>query len=232
MRIIGGNHMTKNINTNTETKYQNIKKRKTHLNKDEKTLKFKQNMTYFANLSNDEKERVTLIAYIKTFFEIYKTIPNIISILDRIIEKRATTIFPTSTIYGSPHSTYSEINKVIDLTERKDKLINLHIIADNMLNSLKPKYKEIAYLKYVKKLTVDEIAINCEKCQRSIYRTLSTINNEILKFLKVKNWTIDFLKQQIGKESWIEEIFQSKLQLQIENEIKSNYNNSSSSTIS
>lgn len=229
MNIISEANMSNTTNNKLNI---NTKKRKSHLNKNEKLLKIKQNNVFFASLSDETKENLTLIAYIKTFFEIYKTIPNIISILDKIIEKRASTIFPTSTIYGNPHSTYSEINKVIDLTERKDKLINLHIIAENMLNSLKPKYKEIAYLKYVKKLTVDEIALQCEKCQRSIYRTLSTINNEILKFLKVKNWSIDFFKQQIGKENWIEEILESKLQNQIENEIKSYYNKSSSSTIS
>lgn len=221
----------KKQNPENESSHES-KKHKTYLSKEEKVAKFEQNKTFFANLTKSEQEKIILTSYIKTFFEIHKTIPNIISIIDRIIEKRASTIFPTSTIYGKHNSTYSEINKVIDLTERKDKLINLHIIAENMLDCLKPKYKEIAELKYIKKLTVDEIATHCEKCSRSIYRTLATINNEIIKFLDCKNWTVEFFKQQIGKESWIEEIFQSKLQLQIENEIKSNYNKSSSSTIS
>ena len=209
-----------NIESENNIKMNINKKRKKYVSISEKQTQFDKCKQYFANLSKEKQEEILQICFSKTMLEIYKTLPNIISILDKIIEKRASTIFPSSTIYGSPSSTYDEINKVIDLTERKNKILNLKVIAENLLNNLKPKHKEIATLKYVNKLTYEEIAIKKEVSLRSIYRNFETINKELLSYTKSKNWSSQFFKSQCKNEVWIEELLNKKLQSHLEIEIR------------
>lgn len=149
--------------------------------------------------------------YIKVLLEAYKSLPNIINIIDRIIEKRASSIMPVTTIYGSNYfNTFSEMNKVIDLTDRKDKLLNLFVIIENLLDSLNDNDRKIAVLKFVQKNTTEEIAKEMKTTDRTIYRRTNKIIEKLAIYMLKQNWTSEFLKSQIGNEPWIKELFNKK----------------------
>ena len=145
-----------------------------------------------------------LISYIKALLGIYKNLPNIIGILDKIIEQRATTLVPTNTIYGDSYlQTMNQINKVINLTERKDKLLNLYVIIENIINSLDYTDRKIAILRYTKKYTCLEIANETNITERSVFRKLNRLLEKIAVFMLKQNWNTKFLDNQIGNEAWI-----------------------------
>lgn len=172
----------------------------------------KQNAKKLSKEQNDKLLKTVyktdLNIYVKVLLEAYKSLPNIINIIDRIIEKRASTI-PASAVYGtSYYATYSEMNKVIDLSSRKDKLLNMFVMIEKMLDSLSEKDRKIAVLKFVQKTTAEDIAKEMNSAERTIYRTFNKIIEKLAIFMLEQNWTSDFIKKQISKnEPWLEELF-------------------------
>ena len=183
-----------------------------------------------------EAQNSDLFAYIKVLLKAYKNIPNIIAILDKIIEKRATSVIPTASIYGGKFSTYGEIDHVIDLTARKDKLLNLYVLTGEMLSCLESEDKRLLTLKYVKKLSTQDIAASLKVTERTVFRRESSILNKLAICLLKKNWTSMFLQSQIGDEPWLNELYQKvkadELTNQARSEKVSRYNRSSSSITS
>jgi len=153
-----------------------------------------------------------LLVYLKTLLGVYKNLPNIISILDKIIERRATSLTSTSSIYSSTYiETYNQVNKVINLSDRKSKLLNLYVIIEKVLDSLKVDDRKIIIYKFVQKSKVSDIAKEVGCCDRSVFRRIDSIMNKMVDFMLDKNWTLEFLKNQIGNESWIEDAFKQNL---------------------
>lgn len=157
----------------------------------------------------EEAQKTKLNIYVKTLLEAYRTLPNVIKILDQIIESRASNAMLSGGLFSS---TYDEIDKVIELSERKDKLLNLYVICDNMLRMLPEKQRKFAIMKFVKKRSIESIAEELGTTKRSVYRSA----NNIIKLLCIKllerNWDTKFIEFQIGEnEHWLETIFEKKL---------------------
>lgn len=157
----------------------------------------------------DEAKRTQLDIYVKTLFEIYRTLPNVIKILDQIIESRASNAMISNGLFSS---TYDEIEKVIELSERKDKLLNLYFIADGMMKMLSEKQRKFANIKFIKKHTTETIAEELGTTKRSVYRCANSIIKQLCLKMLEKKWDSKFIAFQIGEnEKWIENIFNSKL---------------------
>lgn len=168
----------------------------------------KQDKNAICKYAKDSK----LIIYIKTLLEAYKFIPSIIKKIDEIIEKRASSVVTTSYIYSSPTSTYDDINKVIDLTERKDKMINLYVLINDMLTSLSDEQKNIAVMKYIKNNKCDEIAEVLNTSERTIYRKCNKIIENLCIYCTQNNINNCFFKSQLSNEPWLKSIYYKKLQ--------------------
>lgn len=175
-------------------------------------LSFDKSCRNMSKLSKDdmweEAQKTKLNIYVKTLLEAYRTLPNVIKIIDQIIESRA-----SNAMLGGPFSsTFDEIEKVIELGERKDKLLNLYIIADNMLKMLNEKQRNFAIMKFIKKRNIDAIAEELGITKRNVYRNANNIiKNLCIKMLERK-WDAKFISFQIGEnERWLENIFENKI---------------------
>jgi len=156
----------------------------------------------------DTLYKTHLNVYIKVLLEAYKSIPNIISVIDRIIEQRASTLLPSSSIYGTSYlCTIKEINKVIDLGLRKDKLLNLYVIIEKMLECLSEKDRKFVILKFVQKNTTSEIAKEMQVTERTIFRKSQKTIEEIGISMLKQNWSSEFIRMQIDNEPWLVDLF-------------------------
>lgn len=165
-----------------------------------KTTRENSNIDEFEELKN----------YIKALLEIYKSLPNIIGIIDKIIENKASIISPYN-IYGNSYlATYKDIDRLIDMGERKNKLLNLYVIIETLLDSLNDDDRKIAVLKFVQKNTSKEISKEINTTERTVFRKANNVIDKLTSFAIQKNWTASFLKNQIGNEPWIEDVLNSK----------------------
>ena len=86
----------------------------------------KKNIANFIKLMSDEQK---MKIWIKTLLSVQANLPEIIKSVDKIIEINAQSLSFISDIYNTEKTTFSQVEKVIDLTERKNKLLNIFLIS-------------------------------------------------------------------------------------------------------
>lgn len=176
----------------------------------------------------EEAQKTKLNIYVKTLLEAYRTLPNVIKILDQIIESRASNAMLQSGLFSS---TYDEIEKVIELGERKDKLLNLYVITENMLKMLTEKQRKFVEMKFIKKRNIDAIAEELKINKRNVYRNANNIIKILCIKLLEKHWDSKFIAFQIGEnEHWLETIFENKLKEEESNNKRKSFSKNANSS--
>lgn len=202
---------------NNDKKYEN--NQKLCKNK-EKSLKNDKNKILINYSINEEKE-MKMKAYVKALLTIYPTIPNIVQIVDNIVEKRATTSISLSSIYSGTSHTYKQFEKVIDMTERKCRLLNIYSLIKEILTPMSLRDYEIVDLKYFRRHKINVIAERLEMDERSLYRRLNKILESVVKFLNMNMIDIFTIEHMIRGEGWIKEIYKKSLEELESNKVRS-----------
>lgn len=158
---------------------------------------------YIKLLSDEQKVKL----WIKTLISVQSSLPEIIKSVDRIIEVNASSLSFATDIYNAEKSTMSQVEKVIDLTERKNKLLNVYLISKNLLQCLCSEDKTFIKRKFVFNWTAEELALDEQISIRTVFRKTDKILDKIYDFTKRKNWSLGFILSQVKNESWINEKF-------------------------
>ncbi len=173
----------------------------------DKVTQVKQNnkdLQNYLRLLNDEQK---IKLWIKTLISIQSNLPEIIKSVDKIIEVNASSLSFISDIYNTQKGTYAQVEKVIDLTERKNKLLNLYLISKNLLTGLAEDERTFLKRKFVYNWTSEELAIDYQISTRTVFRRIEKLLEKIYEFTKRKNWSLSFIISQVKNESWIFEKF-------------------------
>ncbi|MBQ8425315.1 MAG: sigma-70 family RNA polymerase sigma factor, partial [Clostridia bacterium] len=145
------------------------------------------------NIINKHDKDIDLKIWIKTLLYSYKVFPNLINTVDKIINLQASSMSFTSSIYNNSNSTKSQIERIIDLSERKKSLINIHLMIDKIFKDLSYNNRELAEKKFIDKLTNEEIAQEYDISTRTVYRKLNKIIDEIYTYFLKMNWNLKFI---------------------------------------
>ena len=148
--------------------------------------------------------------WIKTLISSYKTIPKIIQAIDKIIELQASSVSFTTNIFNKKNTTMSQVENVIDLTERKSSLLNIYVMTKNMLSSLSEEHFEFIEKKYIYDWSNEELSNYYSISIRTVYRKVYKIIDEICAYSIKKNWSFKFIENQIKNEGWLKDKY-SKL---------------------
>lgn len=160
-------------------------------------------LSFIKLLSDEQKIKL----WIKTLISVQSNLPEIIKSVDRVIETNASSVSFISDIYNKERGTYAQVEKVIDLTERKNKLLNLYLISKNLLSGLAENDRTFVKRKLVYNWTAEELAIEYQISIRTVFRRIEKVINEIFLKCKHKNWSLNFINAQVKNESWLYEKF-------------------------
>lgn len=144
-----------------------------------------------------------LKVWIKTLLSIQQILPEIIHSVDKIIESNASSLSFVNDIYNTEKSTFAQVEKVIDLTERKNKLLNIFVISNKLLESTSNEDQILLKKKYILNWTAEEIADDYNVSIRTIFRRVEKCLDKLTKFMIDKKWSSQFIMIQVKKESWI-----------------------------
>ena len=178
------------------------------------------------NMIKAMSEEMKMKFWIKTLLSSQSTFPEIIKTLDKIIELQATSLSFSSTIYNLENPTFNQIEKVIDLSDRKTHLLNIFVMTKELTKGLSFSDADFLEKKYVYNISVECLAKEFEISPRTVYRRIDKLINRIYEKLKKKNWSLLFLESQIKNESWLKARFVSQVSDYIKN---SNYGNNTKS---
>ena len=144
--------------------------------------------------------------WIKTLISEQSTIPEIIKTVDKIIEIQASSVSFNTDIFNK-NGTISQVEKVIDLTERKNSLINLYVMTKKMLKALSSDDHDFLERRFIYNWSAEELAEYYSISIRTVYRKIDSliksIYSECLKF----KWTLKFIETQTKDEEWLKEKF-------------------------
>lgn len=192
----------------------------------EENEKGKQIKDFIKNLSEEQKMKF----WIKTLLSSQKTFPEIIKTLDRIIELQASSVSFASSIYNLENPTFKQVEKVIDLSERKTFLLNIYLMSKELTKGLSSADSEFLEKKFVYNLSVETLAKEFDISPRTVYRKTNKLIDEIYSKITRKNWSLKFLESQIKNELWLKSRFISQVTDYIRNTNSLSKNQSKSSS--
>ena len=158
---------------------------------------------YIKSLNDDQKIKL----WIKTLLSVHSNLPEIIKSVDKIIEINASSMSFITDIYNTEKSTYAQVEKVIDLTERKNKLLNLFLMSKNLLSSIDEDDSLFLKRKYIFGWTAEELSQEYQVSIRTIFRKTEKIIEEFFEIAKKKSWSLNFINLQVKDELWLIEKF-------------------------
>lgn len=158
---------------------------------------------YIKSLNDDQKIKL----WIKTLLSVHSNLPEIIKSVDKIIEINASSMSFITDIYNTEKSTYAQVEKVIDLTERKNKLLNLFLMSKNLLSSIDEDERLFLKRKYIFGWTAEELSQEYQVSIRTVFRKTEKIIEEIFEKAKRKSWSLNFINLQVKDELWLIEKF-------------------------
>lgn len=162
------------------------------------------NLTNFIKLLSDEQK---MKLWIKTLLSVQGNLPEIIKSVDKIIELNASSLSFASDIYNSEKTTYAQVERVIDLTERKNKLLNIFLVAKNLFSCISDEDRVFLKRKFVYNWTAEELSQEYSVSIRTIFRRIDKLIEKIYDSTKRRNWSINFINMQVKDETWLYEKF-------------------------
>lgn len=139
-----------------------------------------------------------------------KTLLNIYGCLFRLakeIDKIVLGFGLKSGFYNGFSKTYRDIEKIIELSDRKVTLINLKVLIEKCLVGLDDTSCKILTLKFVDKISNETIISALNIKRRTYFRKYIQAVNKFANQLLINGFDSNALFKLIGQETWIEEIY-------------------------
>ena len=156
----------------------------------------------------------------KTLLSVYRYLPRVANAIDKLVKSRAYNSASSCMTNISFNSSECVANSILNLSERKITLINVKIIIEKGLKSMKPSLARVLIWKYIDGLKSSEIAEKLNICIRSYFRKIKLALSSFEKALFRLGYFEDRILKLIGSEKWIMEVYNSfggKIHFETEN---------------
>jgi len=141
----------------------------------------------------------------KTLLNVYGCLQKLTEEIDKIVLN-----FALCTGYiNSDNKTYRDTQKILELTERKITLINIKILIEKCLNKIDLKLCKLLVLKYVDKVSNENIAKALNVTNRTYFRKYLDAIESFASRLKFEGYTVEKLYKLVESEEWILDVFAS-----------------------
>ncbi len=134
----------------------------------------------------------------ETLVKIYRLLSKKCGSIDNYIKNHAYSFGCAGSEFGAE----DVCNSIVELMTRKNQLINLKVIVDTAVNSLKEEDKKIIYIKMNYNLTIDEICGILNLKERTAFRRIDRAINSLTNALNSSKY-INKLINIMNNEIWI-----------------------------
>ena len=154
---------------------------------------------------SDMSEETKMKFWIKTLLSSYKIFPEIIRTIDKIIELQATSLSFYTDVFNMSKCSIKEYEKVIDLSERKNNVINIYLMTKSLMDGLDEEDNEILEKRFIDGWNSEDIAADLGVSRRTVFRRLNKIFHDITQKCKSQKWTLRLIESQTKTESWLKD---------------------------
>ncbi len=165
----------------------------------------------------------------KSFLSIYNIIPNLISSIDKLVYLKS--VSSSGFSFNSVDDTFSQVEKIAALTQKKVNLINLKILCDEILLEMNNIDSKLIMLRYIDKLPCEKVIELMNLSRRTYFRKLSKALKSFELMLYSKILKNNILYSNFISDDFFNDIFEKinviEQKIAINKEINiSNYSNS------
>ena len=155
----------------------------------------------------------------KTLLNVYGCLYKLCNAIDKLVLNFGL----NSGRFHGVEQTFSDAQKMIELTDRKVTLINLKVLVNKILNSLNETSCKILALKYIDRLNNETIIKSLNLKRRTYFRKFNSAINSFANLLLVNGFNKETAPEFIENENWIfdvyEDILRKELSKQNEGEV-------------
>lgn len=131
--------------------------------------------------------------------------------IDKLVNKRALNSVYMGSSYFSINNVSFVADKIIELSDRKVRLINLKILTETALKNCNQKHAEILIERYVDGDKAQEIADRHSLSMRTYFRRLASAESEFSSNLSIMGYDDKKISQYLSTEKWISQIYRKFL---------------------
>ncbi len=143
----------------------------------------------------------------KTILMVYRYLDRIADAIDRLVERRALNSFYMSG-FGCKDNNISNVAQyIIDLSDRKVKLINLKVLTEMALENCPILHSQILIEKYMDNDKTLVIASRHNLSERTYFRRLNQALSNFSTTLEKLGFSENKLLEYISSEKWIIEVY-------------------------
>lgn len=139
----------------------------------------------------------------KTLLTVYRYLERIADAIDNIIEKQG---LQHTSMLGSDaltHNTLALANKIIDLSERKVKLINIKLLVEKALSTINEKGAKILIMKYFDNASCEDILSALSLSRRTYFRRINEMEAAFEAGCSMFGFPMERLDSYLAGEDWI-----------------------------
>ena len=141
----------------------------------------------------------------KTLLTIYNCLETIASAIDNLV------ITQSVSSGRNNLTTLENVEKVINLIQRKKLLVNLKVLIDNSLSKLDKNCARILIMKYVDKVRPEFAMEILELSRRTYFRRIDSSIDSFASALSSLGYDEGVLEAMLKKEHWIREYYNTFL---------------------
>ncbi|MGN1162626.1 MAG: hypothetical protein ACI4T2_01710 [Christensenellales bacterium] len=153
------------------------------------------------------------ILWSKTILTAYRYLERIVSAIDKLVIKEAMGSISSDSLIYSLKSAETITNKILDYTEKKVALINVKLLIEKALYSMKKEQALILVKKYINGKKTNDIISEIGCPRRSYYRKLESATKTFAHVIKMMGFSEERFDQMLSDQKWLMKIY-SKFELE------------------
>lgn len=155
---------------------------------------------------------MNLVIWSKTILSVYRYLETIVDAIDDLVLKQG--VHSNLAGYEQNNSAFNCANRMIELTERKIKLINLKVVMEDALANLKRDEMRILVLFYFDMVKSKDIASMMNISIRTFFRKKSFAIQNFSKNLSLLGVTNSKIKEFLESELWLKNAYEINMNKQ------------------
>lgn len=148
----------------------------------------------------------------KTILTVYKHLDRVSNSIDKVVKENAFSSFYFAGNNQAKNSVMAVAERIIDLTERKKKLINLRVLADKALLECDRQAAKILIERYMDGDSSAEIANRYNLNIRTYFRHLLAAEERFCQIMAKYGYGDKKLREYLKDEKWIMDVYSGFLQ--------------------
>ena len=141
----------------------------------------------------------------KTALRIYRYLSTMSSTLDRLVVDLSKG--SNSAIAPKYHSTYYQANRIIELMERKRKVVNLKVAVEASVARLDKVSRKIITLVFFDGIRSEAISQLMNMSIRTFFRRKLYAVRELIKIMETLGYDADFFENEYFSEKWFMSVY-------------------------